>query len=104
MAGENISPGDAHRRLRRVYILDSNSTEALEFQRISPAESLIEMVKHAFLPGIEAQAMLAARFDERSGLAQLPIFCRRGYPRRFEALLQVRQTIIEHATQGSEDA
>ena len=62
MAGENISPGDAHRRLRRVYILVSNSTEALEFQRISPAESLIEMVKHAFLPDIEAQAMLAARF------------------------------------------
>ena len=103
MAGENISPGDAHRRLRRVYILVS-STEALEFQRISPAESLIEMVRHAFLPDIEAQAMLAARCDERSGLAQLPIFCRRGYPRRFEALLQVRQTLIEHATQGSKDA
>lgn len=97
LAGEIIPFCDSPRPLRRVYFLGDGSAPEVMFQRMRPAEALIELVKHSFLLDIEEREMLAAHFDELSSLANLPIYYRLDYPRRFEELARVRQAIVEHA-------
>jgi hypothetical protein len=99
LAGEAIPFCDIPRPLRRLYFLGDGSTSTLSFQRMTPAETLIELVKHSFLLDIEEPDMLAAHFDEMSSLASLPIYYRLDYPRRFEDLPSIRQAIVEHALQ-----
>lgn len=102
LAGEIIPFCDSPRPLRRVYFLGDGSAPEVMFQRMRPAEALIELVKHSFLLDIEEREMLAAHFDELSSLANLPIYYRLDYPRRYEDLATVRQAIIEHAKKESE--
>lgn len=101
LAGETIPFCDSPRPLRRVYFLGDGCAPEVMFQRMRPAEALIELVKHSFLLDIEEREMLAAHFDELSSLANLPIYYRLDYPRRYEDLATVRQAIIEHATEES---
>jgi hypothetical protein len=98
LAGETIPFCDAPRPLRRVYFLGDGSAPAVTFQRMKPAEALIELVKHSFLLDIEERDMLAAHFEELSGLASLPIYYRLDYPRRYEDLAAVRQAIVQHTS------
>lgn len=100
LAGETIPFCDSPRPLRRVYFLGDGSAPEVMFQRMRPAEALIELVKHSFLLAIEEREMLAAHFDELSSLANLPIYYRLDYPRRYEYLAAVRQAIIEHAKES----
>ena len=102
LAGDGIVFCEQPRPLRRVYFLGDGSALEVMFQRMKPAEALIELVKHSFLLDIEEREMLAAHFDELSSLANLPIYYRLDYPRRYEDLATVRQAIIEHATEESE--
>jgi hypothetical protein len=104
LAGESIPFCDSPRPLRRVYFLGDGSAPAVIFQRMKPAEALIELVKHSFLLDIEERDMLAAHFDELSSLANLPIYYRLDYPRRYEDLADIRQAIIQHATEESQAA
>ena len=104
LAGDRIAFCDAPQPLRRVYFLGDGNADAVTFQRMKPAEALIELVKHSFLLDIEERQLLAAHFGELSSLASLPIYYRLDYPRRFEDLAAVRQAIIQHATQESEPA
>ena len=101
LAGDRIAFCDSPRPLRRMYFLGDGSAPALAFQRLTPTDALIELVKHSFLLDIEEQAMLAAHFDELSALASQRIFYRLDYPRRYEALAAVRQAIVKHAKQES---
>lgn len=102
LAGDRIAFCDSPRPLRRVYFLGDGGAPGLRFERMKPAEALIELVKHSFLLDIEERVMLAAHFDELSGLASLPIYTRLDYPRRYEDLAAVRQAIIQHTTQENE--
>ena len=104
LAGEGIAFCDRPRPLRRVYFLGDGSADDIVFPRLSAAEALLEWVKHSFLLDIEEQPLLAAHFDQVAKLANQPIHYRLDYPRRYADLARVRQAIIEHATQGSEDA
>ena len=90
--------------LRRVYFLGDGSADSTSFQRMTPSEALVSLVRNAFLLDIDEQQTLAAHFDQLSKLVSLPIYYRLDYPRRYEDLAAVRQAIIEHATQESEPA
>lgn len=98
LAGEAIPFCDSPKPLRRIYFLGDGSASGVTFQRLKPAEALIELVKHSFLLDIEEREMLAAHFDELSDLVSLPVYFRLDYPRRYEDLPTVRQAIIENAT------
>jgi len=88
------------RPLRRVYFLGDGSAATLELQRLTPAEAVIEWVKHSFLLDIEEKPRLASHFDQVATLANQPIHYRLDYPRRFEDLARVREAIVEHARSG----
>ena len=97
LAGEEIRFCDQPRPLRRVYFLGDGSAVAPVFQRLSPAEALVEWVKHSFLLDVEERPRLAVHFDQVAALANQPIHYRLDYPRRYEDLARVRQAILEHA-------
>ena len=71
--------------------------ETPTIEPLRPAEALIELVKHSFLLDIEARDMLARHFDDLTRLAELPIYFRLDYPRRYKALAAVREAVIRHA-------
>lgn len=87
--------------LRRVYFLGDGSTAEVTFQRMSPSEALISLVKNTFLLDVDTQQVLAAHFDQLSKMVGLPIFYHLDYPRRYEDLAAVRQAIVRHAQHES---
>lgn len=102
LAGEDVVFCDQARPLRRIYFLGPGTAPQLTFDRVKPAEALIELVKHSFLLDIEERDMLAAQFDEFSKLLSQPICYRLDYPRRYEDLALIRQAIVEHALNEDE--
>jgi len=97
LAGEAVRFCDRPRPLWRVYFLGDGSAEALTIEPLSPAQALVEWVKHSFLLDVEEQALLAGHFDRVARLANRPIHYRLDYPRRFEDLPAVRRAILGHA-------
>ena len=96
LAGEDIKFCNQPRPLQRIYFLGPGSSPHLTFERVKPAEALIELVKHSFLLDIEERDMLAAQFDELSNVVKQPICYRLDYPRRYEDLALIRQAIVDH--------
>lgn len=92
------------RPLRRVYFLGDGSAAQISFKRMSPSEALIGLVKNTFLLDIDEQQTLATHFDQLSKMVSLPIYFHLDYPRRFNDLPSIRQTIVEHALEGDAPA
>jgi len=104
LAEDNLVFCGEARPLRHVYFLGDGAAKRVELEGLSPSEALIELVKHSFLLDIEEQTLLARHFDRLTRLVSRPIFYRLDFPRRYQALAQVRQAILEHATEESEAA
>ena len=104
LAGPDIAFCDQARALRRIYFLGERDASVPTMVRLRPAEALICLAKNSFLLDIEARDMLAQHFDDVSRLAQLPIYFSLDYPRRYEALPQVREAIIRHASEQESEA
>ena len=102
LAGEDMAFCGEARPLQRIYFLGEGTASAVEFQPMVPSEALIELVRHSFLLDIEEQTQLAQHFDRLARLVSRPIFYRLDYPRRYEDLALVRQSIIGHATEERE--
>lgn len=96
LAGDAIVFCEQPRRLQCVYFLGTGVATAPQFERLSPGEALIELVKHSFLLDIEERELLATHFDELSRLAGRPLYYRLDYPRRFSDLTEVRKAIVDH--------
>ena len=97
LAGPDIAFCDQARPLRRIYFLGEREASVPTIERLRPAEALICLARNSFLLDIEARDMLAQHFDDVSRLAQLTIYFSLDYPRRYEALPQVREAIFRHA-------
>ena len=102
LADEDLAFCTQPRPLRRVYFLGDGRATTLEWQHLTPAEAMIEWVKHSFLLDIEEKPRLASHFDQVATLANQPIHYRLDYPRRFEELTRVREAIVEHARSGGD--
>jgi hypothetical protein len=104
LAGSEIAFCDQPRPLRRVYFLGMGRQQHVVFERLKPGDALIELLRHSFLLDIEERQMLAAHFEELSNLVAKPIYYRLDFPRYFENLTEVRQAIVKHASETSENA
>lgn len=103
LADEDLVFCEQPRPLRRVYFLGDSRAATLELRCLTPAEAMIEWVKHSFLLDIEEKPRLAAHFDQVADLANQPIHYRLDYPRRFGELARVREAIVEHARSGDDN-
>ena len=97
LAGDAMAFCDKPQPLRRVYFLGEGVVPSLIIETVRPAEALVELVKNSFLLDIAEKELLAWHFDEMVRLAELPIYYRIDYPRRYEDLPRVRESIIQHA-------
>lgn len=86
LAGEGLHFCNHPRPLRRVYFLGDGTAGRVTIARVTPAQALMEWVRHSFLLDIEEQPRLASHFDQVAALANQPIHYRLDYPRQFEAL------------------
>ena len=102
LAGRGIAFCDEARPLRRVFFLGEGDALAPTIEPLRPAEALIECVKHSFLLDIEARDMLAGHFDDLTRLAELPVYFRLDYPRRYNALAAAREAVIRHVLEHQE--
>lgn len=98
LAGVQIPHCDQARPLRRAYFLGDDLTQGISFRRLNEAEALIEWIKHSFLLDVEDRPMLGDHFDRVAQLANRMPCYHLNYPRRFEELGCLRQSILEHAT------
>ena len=96
-AGDAMAFCDQPQPLRRVYFLGEGVAQSLTIEMVRPAEALVELVRNSFLLDIEEKESLVWHFDELVRLAELPIYYRIDYPRRYEDLPRVREAIIRHA-------
>ena len=97
LASDAMAFCDQLQPLRRVYFLGEGVAPSLTIEAVRPAEALVELVRNSFLLDIEEKELLAWHFDEMVRLAELPIYYRLDYPRRYKDLPRVRETIIRHA-------
>ena len=97
LAGDAMAFCDQPQPLKRVYFLGEGVAPSLTIEAVRPAEALVELVRNSFLLDIEEKELLAWHFDEMVRLAELPIYYRIDYPRRYENLPRTREAIIQHA-------
>jgi len=104
LAGSGIAFCDRPRPLRRVYLLGDGSAPDVTFLQVGAAEALVASAMHSILLDVEERPLLASHFNAVARIARQPIFYRLDYPRRYEALAQLRRAIVEHATAELETA
>lgn len=104
LSGAELAHCNEPRPLRRVYFLGDGSAEQIIIRGLEPSEALIGLVKHSFLMDLDQRDVLARHFDQLTRMVAAPIFFHLDYPRRYEALADVRRAIIEHATMVGEAA
>ncbi len=85
------------RLLRRVYFLGGGHTKDVSIAPVSGAEAIVGLVSQTFLLDISEKQLLTKNFEQIARLAQEPIFYRLDYPRNYEILPRVRDTVIRHA-------
>jgi len=94
LSNEALVHSDQPRALKCIYFLGDGSATNPTFERLSPSDALIELVKHSFLLDIDERQMLATHFDELSALvAEVPCV-RLDYTRSFNTLDQVRAYVL----------
>lgn len=94
LAGAEIAFCDEPRPLRHVYFLGDSAAPGVSLAPVRASETLVQLVKHSFLLDIQATELIASHFDQLARLVSEPIYFRLDYPRRFDALGEVRRAII----------
>jgi hypothetical protein len=79
-----------------MYFLGADRSASIQVSTIPPAEALVEIVKHSFLLDVQDPEELASHFRLASRLVGEVGCFRLDYPRRYEALPDVRAAILRH--------
>jgi hypothetical protein len=95
LAGDAIPYRDSAIPLGRICFLGEGSAGEIRLESLTPANAFLELVRHSFLLELEEPTLLASHFDRITRLARHPIFFRLDFPRRYEVLPRVRETLID---------
>ncbi len=96
LADENFVFCTEDRALKHVYFLGDGRSENVSITPLSGQESFVEMIRHCFLLGIDEREILAENFQQIAELSRLPIFYNLDFPRDYDILDQVRETVANH--------
>jgi hypothetical protein len=83
--------------LQRVYFLGEGQADDVIIEPMSPREALIGLVNHSFMLDTSTAQVMARHFDGLSQMVSLPIFFKLDYPRRYDLLDRVRQSVQQHS-------
>lgn len=84
--------------LRAAYFLGTGTAATITFRRLSGAEALLEWIRHAFILDVDDKSRLAAHFGKVARLFEAVPCYHLDYPRRYEDLDAVRQSIVANAS------
>jgi hypothetical protein len=101
LAGSLLAHCDQPRLLRAAYFLGNGTANEITFRRLTPAESLLAWLKHAFLLDVEDRTLIRSHFDGTAKLANDLVCHHLDYPRCYDVLDSVRQAIVRHANSES---
>jgi hypothetical protein len=90
------------RPLRKVYFLGDGSATVLDVRSLSAAGAFAEWLQHSFLLDVEERPRLASHFDQVAALAKQAIHYHLDYPRRYDELDRVRESIVDHVRASAE--
>lgn len=97
LTGPELPYCDRPRPLRLVYSLGDGSAKEIVFRSLSRTETFMEWTRNSFLLDIEDAGLVAALFDRVANVTNVTACYQLDYPRRYDALHQLRQAILEHA-------
>jgi hypothetical protein len=83
--------------LRALFHLGPGDCGDVRIERISPNTAFIQVVQSSFILGVTDSAALASHFEGATRISALPIHYSLDFPRRFDMLPKVRDTIIAFA-------
>jgi hypothetical protein len=98
LAGTALTHCDAPRPLRTAYFLGDGTTPEMTVRRLTAAETVIAWAKHSFLLDVEDRALIGAHFDRIAILSNTLLCYELNYPRRFDELDRLLETVMAHAT------
>ena len=98
LAAPGLRFSDSSAPLRRVYFLGDGSALTVKFEQMDAVDVMLELLKASSLLNVDDKRRLASHFDEVARLARRPLHYRLDFPRRFDLLPSVRQSIIEHGS------
>jgi hypothetical protein len=96
LAGEKFAFCPDPRALQRVFFLGDGSASSVSIAPVSSQNAVVQMLRHCFLLGVDEREMLAHNFRQLADLSRLPIYFNLDYPRRYDALAEVREAVIRH--------
>lgn len=100
LADSDLKYCNEPRSLRALYCLGCGTASSVSIERLSAAESLVQLAKHAFLLDIEDRKLINTHFDRLADLAErIPCFDL-DYPREFSELPGVRRAVVGHAMEA----
>ena len=86
--------------LRKIYFLNSyepsGNDRPIKITPISPKDSFLELVRHAYKLDIDDREMLVTEFACLGRVVELPIFYRLSYPHDLSYFPAVRKAILEN--------
>ena len=83
--------------LRRAYFLGEGTSEEVHIERMTAQEAHMAWVKHAFLLDPHDPTRMRSLFSQIAALAEQSLSYRLDYPRRYEALEDVRLALVAQA-------
>ena len=90
---------DEPRRMRHIYFLGERHTDGIAFEECPSSDAVVALVSHSFLLDIQARSAIAAHFEGLTRLVRAVPCFRLDYPRRFDALPDVRAAILKHCAE-----
>jgi hypothetical protein len=84
--------------LRRLYFLAPPDESArLRVERLSPRDTMLELVKYCYLMDVTDRARLHREFERLAEFALMPLFRRLTFPHDFSQLPTTREAILSDA-------
>jgi hypothetical protein len=83
--------------LRKAYFLGEGTSETVRIEPMSAQEAHMAWVKHSFLLDPHDPTRMRSLFSQIAALAEHCISYRLDYPRRYDALEDVRAALVAHA-------
>lgn len=91
---------DSPQALCRIYFLGNQETDSVCFTPLRPAEALTQLLEHSFILDAEDKMRMGTHFSILAELAELPICFSLDYPRRYDVLPTVVETIMAHSSES----
>ena len=99
LASNHLPHCQKSRPLKAAYFLGDGSADEIDIRPLRGSETVAKWVSHSFLLNVDDSAALEVHFEGVTALARVVPSFDLDYPRRYQNIDQLRQTLSDHAEQ-----